>query len=116
MIVGKVFPGGAARTVVLAHGAPLALAEVRPPVMPAIVTGYVCEQALGLGVHLLPFVLGDFALEVEPGAQYLSDAPGLRETAAGTVRCVTIEYLADRAHAGARQVLRDGREKRLRQP
>ncbi len=60
--------------------------------------------------------LRDLALEVNPGTQYLSDAPGLRETAARTVRCVTIKYLAHRPQAGAVQVLRHGLEKGLRQP
>src|SRR6202040_4102793 len=34
MIVRKIFPGAAIRTVVLTDGAPLALADVRPPTLP----------------------------------------------------------------------------------
>src|SRR3984957_6156601 len=55
------------------------------------------------------------AFEVDPRAQYLSDAPSLREAAARIVRCVAIKYLADRPHAGAVEVLRHGREERLRE-
>src|ERR1700732_1921195 len=53
-------------------------------------------------------------IEVQPGTQYLSNAPRLREAAARSVRCVTIEHLADRTQARGRQVLRHGREKFLR--
>ena len=34
LVVGEVVPGVAVLAVVLAHGAPLALAEVRPPLLP----------------------------------------------------------------------------------
>src|ERR1700722_13266639 len=57
----------------------------------------------------------DPALEENPRPQYLSDAPCLRETAARTVRRVTIKDLADRGHTRALQVLRNGGEQRLRQ-
>src|ERR1700679_3626378 len=61
-------------------------------------------------------VFGDLALEVDPGTQYLSDAPGLRETAVRTVRRVTIKYLAHRAQTGAIQVLGQRVQKGLREP
>src|SRR5271168_4830283 len=58
--------------------------------------------------------LRDLALEINPGAQYLSDAPGLRETASRSVRRVTIKDLADRAYAGGVQMLGNGLEQGLR--
>src|ERR1700730_14002878 len=62
----------------------------------------------------IPSTLGNLPIEVQPGTQYLSNAPRLREAAARSVRCVTIEHLADRTQARGRQVLRHGREKFLR--
>src|SRR5580704_15438619 len=59
--------------------------------------------------------LRDLALEINPGAQYLSDAPGLREAAPRIVRCVTIKNLADCADTGGVYMLGDGLEQGLRQ-
>ncbi len=119
MIVGKVFPGGAAGAVVLAHRAPLALAQIRSPVLPATRgPGTLAADARVRGSsQRLARLLGlsDFVLELYPRAQYLSDAPGLREAAARNVRRVTIENLADRAQAGAFHMFCERVQERLGQ-
>src|SRR6266699_2070305 len=49
MVVGHVFPCVAVRTVVLAHGAPLAFGQVRPPKFPALLPRGVLLEAKLLG-------------------------------------------------------------------
>ena len=51
MVMGKEIPGGAAGAVVLAYGAPLALAEVRAPLAPRLPAEAVFLQPLLLFVH-----------------------------------------------------------------
>src|SRR5207253_946746 len=52
LVVREVFPGGTVGTVVLADGAPLPLAEVRPPTPPGLVALAVLFQALLLGARV----------------------------------------------------------------
>ena len=69
VIVREVFPGGAARAVILADGAPLAFAQIRTPVLPALGSGDLGEQSLALDVHVLCSLrLDGHALEIFPGA------------------------------------------------
>ena len=56
MVMGQVLPGGAARAVVLAHGAPLALAEVGAPEIPV---PSLAQPVLQPSEGLDPFALRD---------------------------------------------------------
>src|SRR5207248_11499637 len=53
LVVGQVVPGVPVGAVVLAHGAPLPLAEVRPPLPPGLAPEAVLLQALPLLIHRL---------------------------------------------------------------
>src|SRR5262249_39509619 len=55
VVVGQVAPGRSVRRVVFAHGAPLALGQVRPPALPIRGAGTVLVQAPRLGItDILP--------------------------------------------------------------
>ena len=49
LVVGEVLPGVAIGAVILAHGAPLALAEIGPPALPAHITARVLRKPRALG-------------------------------------------------------------------
>src|SRR5271156_662512 len=53
VIVRKVLPGVAVRTVVLADRAPLALGQVRAPLLPALTFGKVRSEARMLGARMV---------------------------------------------------------------
>ena len=75
VIVRKVVPGVAVGAVVLAHRAPGALAEVRPPALPVSTTLRGLVQAAGFGVHRRRCIRAHAAPEAPPPAAPAPAAP-----------------------------------------
>src|SRR5206468_4210533 len=53
VVVREIIPRVALWRIILAHRAPLALGEIRPPTFPVGQAGFAVSQALCLGVHAL---------------------------------------------------------------